>query len=241
MQNNKDYKGLRALVTGGTRGIGHAIAKRLLSKGTEVIITGTKEDVKVPQGFDYIKVDFLKHEEVEGFVKKVKTMNIDILINNAGINIISEFDKINIEDFNNIQQINLRVPFLLCQAVIPYMKKNNWGRIVNICSIFGKVSKEYRASYSASKFGLDGMTAALAAEVAKYGILANCISPGVIDTELTRKVLGEEGIKEIVSKIPIGRLGKPEEIAAFVVWLAGPENTYISGQNIAIDGGYTRV
>jgi 3-oxoacyl-[acyl-carrier protein] reductase len=85
------------------------------------------------------------------------------------------------------------------------------------------------------------MTAALAAEVARYGILANCVAPGFIDTELTHAVLGEKGIAEITSKIPIGRLGKPEEIAALVAWLAGPENTYISGQNISIDGGFTRV
>jgi 3-oxoacyl-[acyl-carrier protein] reductase len=85
------------------------------------------------------------------------------------------------------------------------------------------------------------MTSALAAEVAEYGILANCVAPGFIDTELTRAVLGEKEITEIISKIPIGRLGRPEEIAEFVVWLAGPENTYISGQNISIDGGFTRV
>jgi 3-oxoacyl-[acyl-carrier protein] reductase len=121
------------------------------------------------------------------------------------------------------------------------MRQQRWGRIVNIGSIFGVVSKEFRAPYSASKFALDGMTAALAAEVASEGILANCVSPGVIDTELTRQVLSEAGIAELVTRIPIRRLGKPEEVAALVAWLVGPENTYISGQNIVIDGGFTRV
>jgi 3-oxoacyl-[acyl-carrier protein] reductase len=121
------------------------------------------------------------------------------------------------------------------------MKRKKWGRIVNISSVLGKISKEYRGSYSTSKFALDGMTSALAAEVARYGILANCVAPGFIDTQLTRTVLGEKGMAEMTSKIPIGRLGKPEEIAAFIVWLASPDNTYISGQNIAIDGGFTRV
>jgi NAD(P)-dependent dehydrogenase (short-subunit alcohol dehydrogenase family) len=125
--------------------------------------------------------------------------------------------------------------------LIPGMRSRGWGRIVNLSSILGKVSKEFRAAYSTSKFGLDGMTAALAAEVAADGILANCVAPGFIDTDLTRSILGEQGIAELVSRIPIKRLGTPEEIAAFVVWLAGPENTYLSGQNIAIDGGFTRV
>ena len=112
---------------------------------------------------------------------------------------------------------------------------------MNVSSIFGKVSIEYRGPYSASKFALDGMTAALAAEVAKYGILANCVAPGVIDTQLTRTILGKKGIAALTARIPAGRLGKADEVAAFIAWLAGVENTYVSGQNIAIDGGFTRV
>ncbi len=237
----KDYTGLTALVTGGTRGIGRAIVEKLLAKGVRVIATGTKEGAPAPGGAEYRRVEFGSPPVTRGFAEEVKSLDIDILINNAGINKINEFEKISPDEFEVIQEINVRAPFYLCQAVVPAMKKKNWGRIVNITSIFGKVSKEYRASYSASKFSLDGMTCALAAEVARYGILANCVAPGVIDTELTRRVLGERGIAEIVSRIPAGRLGIPEEIAAFVVWLAGPENTYISGQNIAIDGGFTRV
>lgn len=233
--------GLKALVTGGTRGIGLAVAKRLHDNGATVVATGTRQDAHIPEGFLYKAVNFLDHETTNDFIEEVREMNIDILINNAGINKISKFENIDPNDFDNIQQVNVRAPFLLCRTAIPGMKKKGWGRIVNISSIFGKVSKEYRGSYSASKFALDGMTASLAAEVAKYGILANCVSPGIIDTELTRTILGEKGIAEIISQIPIGRLGKAEEIAAFVVWLASPENTYITGQNIAIDGGFTRV
>jgi len=131
--------------------------------------------------------------------------------------------------------------FVFCQAVLPGMKEKGWGRIVNISSIFGKLARSQRASYCTSKFALDGMTAALAAEVAEFNILANCVAPGYIETDLTRNVLGEKGMEELIPKIPMKRLGTPEEIAKFVTWLAGPENTYISGQNIAIDGGYTRV
>jgi len=121
------------------------------------------------------------------------------------------------------------------------MKYNNWGRIINIASIWGCLGKRGRAAYSASKFGIDGMTASLAAEVAKYGILVNSVSPGFIYTDLTREILGEHGMKEVTEQIPMGRLGQPHEIAELVSWLVSMENSYISGQNIIIDGGFTRV
>ena len=108
-------------------------------------------------------------------------------------------------------------------------------------SIFATISKERRGAYSASKFALDGMTAALAAEAAADGVLANCVAPGFIDTDLTRRVLGPKGMAEMAARIPARRLGKPAEIAAFVAWLASPENTYISGQQLVIDGGFSRV
>ena len=121
------------------------------------------------------------------------------------------------------------------------MRKKGWGRIVNVTSIFGVISKELRGAYSASKFGLDGLTAALAAEAAADGVLANCVAPGFIDTDLTRRVLGPRGMAEMAKRIPARRLGKPAEIAALVAWLAGPENTYLSGQQVVIDGGFSRV
>ena len=121
------------------------------------------------------------------------------------------------------------------------MKEKNWGRIVNISSIWGKISKAHRASYSASKFALDGLTASLAAEFARNGILANCVSPGFTDTELTSQTLGKKGIEEILKTVPIGRMAKPEEIANLVLWLGSDKNEYVSGQNISIDGGFTRV
>jgi len=232
-----------AVVTGGTRGIGYSIAQRLIQDGIDVIVTGTgtKNTSDYPIGADFYQVDFLNDSSVKDFIEHLKQKPIDILINNAGINKIGEFDKIDAADFDNIQKVNLKTPFLLCQAVIPYMKKNNWGRIVNITSIWGSVTKEYRASYSSSKFALDGMTVALAAEVASMGILANSVAPGFIDTDLTRKVLGDKGIQEIKNIIPIKRLGKPNEVASFISFLVSEENTYISGQNIMIDGGFSRV
>ena len=231
----------RAVVTGATRGIGFAIAKRLIKDGIEVIATGTKRDSKYPDGAIYHSVDFLNDKSVNSFIAFLKKQKIDILINNAGINKIGEFALIDIEDFDKILKVNLRAPFQLCQAVIPNMKNNNWGRIVNLTSIFGNITKEYRAPYSSSKFGLDGMTAALSAEVSEFGILANSVGPGFIDTDLTRNVLGDKGIAKIQKSIPMKRLGRVDEIASLVSWLVSEENTYISGQNLMIDGGFSRV
>jgi len=230
-----------ALVTGGTRGIGAAIARRLWRDGAKVTVTGTREEGRAPEGCGYRAVDFADHAAVGVFAADIGDSGVDILVNNAGVNKIAPFAEIDLADFDRIQSVNVRAAVVLCRAVLPSMRRRRWGRIVNVASIFGVVSAPFRASYSASKFALDGMTAALAAEVAADGILANCVSPGVIDTELTRSVLGDSGMKALVSRVPVGRLGTPDEVAALVAWLAGPENTFVSGQNLVIDGGFTRV
>jgi NAD(P)-dependent dehydrogenase (short-subunit alcohol dehydrogenase family) len=238
---NAPLAGRRALVTGGTRGIGRAIAERLVADGADVVVTGRRSDGKSPGKCSFMAVDFTDRVATEAFVFNAVRLDVDILVNNAGINVISPFQKICAEDFDRVQEVNVRAPFLLCRAFLPRMREKKWGRIVNVGSIWGKISKEFRGSYSASKFALDGLTAALAAETASDNVLANCVSPGFIDTELTRGVLPEAELNDLVSRVPIRRLGKPEEVASLVAWLAGPENTYLSGQNIAIDGGFTRV
>ena len=237
----KPLAGRRAVVTGATRGIGRAIAERLLADGATVLGTGTRPGGDVPGDCDYDAVDFTDEAATGDFAAALAADPPDILVNNAGINKISPFADIDPADFERIQRVNVTAPFRLMRGVVPGMCGRGWGRIVNITSVFGKVSKELRGPYSASKFALDGMTAALAAEVAEKGVLANCVSPGFIDTDLTRRVLGEEGIRELSARVPARRLGQPQEVAALVAWLAGPENTYVSGQNIVIDGGFTRV
>ena len=233
--------GRSALVTGGTRGIGWTIAERLAADGARVTVTGTRVDGRGPRGSQYRAVDFTDDVATEAFADDIGLNPPDILINNAGLNRNAPAAEIDMADFDDIHRINLRAPVRLIRAVLPGMRDRGWGRIVNLCSIWSKVVRPGRGAYAASKFGLDGFTAAVAAEVACDGVLVNAISPGFIDTELTRNTVSPEQLETLLADVPAGRLGQPEEIAAFVAWLVSPENTYISGQNIAIDGGFTRV
>jgi 3-oxoacyl-[acyl-carrier protein] reductase len=236
-----ELRGRRALVTGATRGIGSAIATRLVAEGAVVVATGRRASGHGPDGCEYKGVDLSDRTALNGFLAWVADQEFEIVVNNAGINAVSPFVEIEDNDYDRVLEVNLHAPMALCRAVLPGMFKQSWGRVVNITSVFGIVSRTGRGSYSSSKFGLDGMTAALAAEVAARGVLANCVAPGFIDTELTREVLGEAGIAELAAAVPAGRLGTPEEVAELVVWLAGPRNTFVSGQNVVIDGGFARV
>lgn len=234
--------GKKAFVTGASRGIGRAIAQAMRAEGAWVIGTRTRlpdDEDDVCQ--EWVQANFMNSEQLTACVERVRDARPDVLINNAGINKVAAFVDIAAEDFLAIQRVNVLAPLLLCQAAIPAMKARGWGRIVNVSSVFGKISKAQRASYSASKFALDGLTIALAAEHSADGILANSIAPGFIDTELTRRVLGEAGISSILSGVPIRRLGQSEEISRLVIWLASDDNTFVAGQNIAIDGGFSRV
>lgn len=232
----------KILVTGGTRGIGLAIANAFAQKGHYVYITGRNKPITtLNDNIEFLQVDFNDSTDLNIFLDSLSKKELDIVVNNAGINKISAFEKIPEKDFDEIIQFNLKIPFLISQKVTPYMKKNKFGRILNISSIFGHISKEYRASYSSSKFGLVGMTKAMAIEYASDNILCNCLSPGFIDTELTRTVLSKEGIEELTAQVPMKRLGTPEEIAEVALFLTSDSNTFLTGQNIIVDGGFTCV
>jgi NAD(P)-dependent dehydrogenase (short-subunit alcohol dehydrogenase family) len=236
------FAGKKVFVTGASRGIGRAIAQAFRERDAWVIGTRTRGNNPADETCqEWVVADFSDVGQIKACADQVRRSAPDVLVNNVGVNKIAPFVEIAFDDFLSIQRVNVYAPFLLCQAAIPAMKSNGWGRIVNVSSIWGKISMEYRASYSASKFALDGLTVALAAEHSADGILANSVAPGIIDTELTRRVLGEAGIQALIAKVPAGRLGQAGEIARLVLWLASEENTYIAGQNIAIDGGFSRV
>jgi len=232
----------RVFITGASRGIGASIAKAYRAEGAFVIGTQTQEnDTNSDVCNKWYIVDFSDEDQILSCASYLRSQNIDILVNNAGFNINENFSSIDLEAFKRIQQVNLIAPFLLCQAVLAGMEKKGWGRIVNISSVWGKISKTGRAAYSASKFALDGLTVALSAEYSSRGIMANCVAPGFIDTSLTRQMLTLDEITDLVSTVPVARLGNVSEIASLVLWLSSVDNTFTTGQNIAIDGGFTRV
>ena len=231
----------RALVTGGNRGLGAAICEQLHAMGYQVLRTSRSKQWATSSKFESFEVDFLDDAATLEFATSIAEREIDVLVNNAGINRIAPYATLKRSDFREIVEVNLMAPMALSQAVLPHMRANAWGRIVNIASVFGEVSRDQRAAYSASKFGLIGLTKALAAEVAQDGVLVNCVSPGPLETELTTEVLGEAGKASISKEIPIGRLGTPAEVATLVGFLASDNNSYISGQSIIIDGGFTSV
>lgn len=237
---SKPHAGRVALVTGATRGLGKALAERLRDDGAKVIGTGTQADGKVSDGVEYMAVDFTDGPATEAFAERIAARKPLILINNAGIGIERGIEELSTQEFRQVHDINLVAPMILSRAVVPGMRKARWGRILNVGSIYGTISTEKRVPYSSTKFGIDGLTAALAPEVARDGILVNTLAPGFILTDMVANA-ADVDVSALEAKIPIGRLAQPEEIAAFASWLVGPQNTYISGSSLIIDGGLVRV
>ena len=229
-------------ITGASRGIGRAIAEIFVANGATVFATATSDSHDLLQMgvSECIVADFSNRSDIDRCAEFIRDRKPSIVINNAGINNPAKFEQIDHSEYLRLQQVNVFAPMVFCQSAISGMKHRGWGRIVNISSVFSKVGKDSRAPYSSSKFALDGLTLSLAMEHAAAGILANCVSPGFVDTEMTQRILGADGIRDVLKSVPIGRLAKPSEIARLVLWLAGEENTYVTGQNIAIDGGFTR-
>lgn len=215
-----------ALVTGAARGIGLEIASRLREAGMKVLSPARSE------------MDLLSNESVDGYLSMLE-QPIDILVNNAGINPLGGGVEIADSDIENALKVNLVSPMRLMRAVLPGMIKRNYGRIVNISSIWGSVSKAGRVVYSASKAGLNGVTRTIAVEAAMHNVLVNAVAPGFVNTELTRRNIKEKELRDIVGSIPIGRLAEPSEIAETVAFLCSERNSYITGQTIVVDGGYT--
>jgi NAD(P)-dependent dehydrogenase (short-subunit alcohol dehydrogenase family) len=235
------FDGRHALVTGGNKGIGKAIALRLAASGAKVTATGTDQSaldaLKGTAGITPVALDLSDDASIATYLSKAPA--IDILVNNAGINRHARVGDLDLDDFDDIMRINVRGAVALCKGLVPGMAARGWGRVVNVTSIFSTVAKSARASYATSKFALAGFTKALALDYASQGVLANAVAPGFIGTEMTARMLGEKGIAEMTAQVPVGRLGTPEEVANLVAFLASAENSFITGQNILIDGGFT--
>lgn len=243
-----DFRGKIVLVTGATRGIGKQLADDFASLGAELILTGT--DPKKVSALNvsakknrlkriYYCVDFTDHVSVENFLQQIaRCKKIDVCVNNAGINRIDWLEDTKEKDWDDILNVNLRGPYLLTRAVSKIMKKNRQGRIVNISSIFGVVSRAKRSIYSTTKFGIAGFTLAVSNELAPYGVLVNAVSPGFVLTDLTRKNLTDKERRDLAKQIPAGRLATPADISSVVVFLSSALNTYITGKNIVVDGGF---
>jgi 3-oxoacyl-[acyl-carrier protein] reductase len=253
MKASFDLSGRTVLVTGGTRGIGAAIGAEFEAAGAaSVILTGTSVDTiedlndqAATAGrstVSYVQVDFADEGSTERFLDFVRGIaRIDVCINNAGVNRIVPVDAIDTETYDWLWRVNTRSAVLLTAAVAPTMKRQGCGRIVNIASIWATVAKAGRAMYSSSKFALLGLTKTAAVELAPFGVLVNAVSPGFTRTELTASTLSEFEMGQLAAAVPAGRFAEPREIAKVVLFLASDLNSYITGQNIIVDGGYVSI
>lgn len=237
-----------ALVTGGSRGIGSAIVKELAFNNIKVYFSYNKslvsaetlveELLEFDKEIKGIKADISKPEEINSLVKNIIDLEgqIDILVNNAGIVSDGPFLMMDEEKWHRVLDINLSGTFLISKIVGKYMIKRKTGRIINISSVVAKMGGKGQANYIASKAAIEGLTRALAIELAPRGILVNAIAPGVIETEMTSEIR-EKYSEHILNKILLKRIGKPEDVSGVVAFLCSPAANYITGQVITVDGG----
>ncbi len=216
-----------ALITGGSRGIGKAIVARYQKAGFKVIFPTRAE------------LNLLDSDSVDDFIARNKEEKIDVIINNAGVNDINLIEDVTDDELDKMFATNLISPIRLLRGFVGQMKQRKYGRIVNIGSVWAVVSKPGRAIYSATKNGLHGITNTLALELAPHNILVNTVCPGFVLTELTLKNNPPPALKTLAEDIPAGRLAQPEEIAEIVYFLGSDNNTYVTGQKIIIDGGFS--
>lgn len=222
-----DLSGRTAFLTGASRGLGEAIASRLNQLGCNLIVPPRAE------------LNLADLGSVSVYVEKHSQDPIDIIINDAGINLPGALENLSEDQIIETITVNLMAPLLLIRGLTSHMKEKEWGRIVNISSIWGVRGRENRTVYSTTKHGINGMTRALARELGPYDILVNSVCPGVFDTEMTRQNLYGKALQRFLADVPLGRLGEPEEVAEAVAWLVSPQNTFYTGQLYVLDGGYT--
>ena len=230
------------LVTGGTRGIGRAISAAFKDKGYQVAANYAGNDAAAAEcaaelGIKCYKFDVADYDAVTAGLAAIEAElgPVDVLINNAGVTRDAPFHKMTLEQWQQVIDIDLTSAFNLTRQVWDGMRERNWGRVINISSINGQKGQFGQANYSAAKAGLIGFTKALAQEGAKKGITVNTVCPGYIDTEMVRAV-PEKVLESIISTIPVGRLGKPEEIASMCAYLASDDGAFITGATMTVNG-----
>lgn len=244
-----DLKGQTALVTGASRGIGRAIALRLAACGARVVgvartvegLAGTLEAIRAAGGeADGFAANVASGEDVKRVVDAVeeKYQKIHILVNNAGVTRDGLVLRMDDDAWQEVIDTNLKGTFLFCKAVGAVMMRSRYGRIINISSVSGLMGNPGQANYSASKAGVIGFSKTIARELASRGITVNVVAPGFITTDMT-DVLPEKLKTEVKERIPLRRLGAPEDIADMVCYFSGPGASYVTGQVIAVDGGMT--
>jgi 3-oxoacyl-[acyl-carrier protein] reductase len=243
-----DLTGKTALVTGASGGIGSAIASALAARGSNLVLTGTREQVlqevaaslnlKSDQKVEVITANLSEAEAATQLIAKTEAAigPVDILVNNAGLTRDGLLMRMKDEDWQTVMDVNLTAVMRLSKAVLRSMMKSRWGRIIQISSVVGYTGNPGQTNYAASKAGMTGFTKSLAIEVASRGITANVIAPGFIQTAMT-EVLTDEVKEELLKRVPIGSMGTPEDIAAAVVYLASPEAGYLTGATLHINGG----
>ncbi|HKX37024.1 MAG TPA: 3-oxoacyl-ACP reductase FabG [Burkholderiales bacterium] len=231
-------EGRLALVTGASRGIGHAIAEQLAKNGAKVIGTSTSEEgaKKIP-GVGKV-LDVRKAADCDRVIEEIQKEHGDIaiLVNNAGITRDNLALRMKDAEFDEVIDTNLRAVFRLSRAVMRGMMKARWGRIINITSVVGASGNPGQANYAAAKAAVVGMTKSLARELGSRNITVNCVAPGFIDTDMTR-ALAEEQRKLLLGQIPLGRLGTPQDVASAVTYLASPAAGYVTGAVLHVNGG----
>ena len=238
-----NFKNKKILITGATGGIGKALVKKFASLEGSVLATGTKIEKlealkKEFSNINILKFDISDHSKIEEFVENVSSQlnGLDVLVNNAGINVDNLSLRMKDEEWKKVVEVNLGSTFFLCKYAIKKMLKNKYGRIVNITSVVGHTGNIGQANYAASKAGINGMSKSLAIEYAKKNITINCVSPGFIQSKMTDNIV--ESIKAVLtSRIPMAKLGTGEDVSNTVAFLSSDAASYITGETIHVNGG----